>query len=71
MTERRQRMDNDRLVRGMAERPRESSLAAVTRLAWHYHRPPDRPEDDVPVGLAGPGPDAGLSRGQGPREAPE
>jgi site-specific recombinase XerD len=36
------RMDNDLLVRGMAERTRESYLAAVTRLARHYHRPPDQ-----------------------------
>ena len=42
MTELRQRMDNDLLVRGMAERTRESYLAAVTRLARHYHRPPDQ-----------------------------
>ncbi len=47
MTELRQRMDNDLLVRGMAERTRETYLAAVTRLARHYHRPPDQlsPED--------------------------
>jgi integrase/recombinase XerD len=35
-------MDNDLLVRGMAERTRESYLAAVTRLARHYRRPPDQ-----------------------------
>ena len=33
MTELRQRMDNDLLVRGMAARTRETYLAAVTRLA--------------------------------------
>ena len=42
MTELRMRMDNDLLVRGMAERTRESYLAAVTRLARHYRRPPDQ-----------------------------
>ncbi len=41
MTTLRMRMDNDLLVRGMAERTRESYLAAVTRLARHYHRAPD------------------------------
>jgi integrase len=35
-------MDNDLLVRGMAERTRETYLAAVTRLARHFHRPPDQ-----------------------------
>ena len=42
MTELRKRMDNDLLVRGMADRTRESYLAAVTRLARHYRRPPDQ-----------------------------
>ncbi len=42
MTTLRMRMDNDLLVRGMAERTRESYLAAVTRLARHYDRSPDR-----------------------------
>jgi len=46
MTELRQRMDNDLLVRGMAERTRESYLAAVTRLARHYRRPPDQLSPD-------------------------
>jgi site-specific recombinase XerD len=41
MTELRTRMDNDMLVRGMAERTRETDLGAVARLARHYHRPPD------------------------------
>ena len=41
MTELRTRMDNDMLVRGMAERTRETYLGAVARLARHYHRPPD------------------------------
>jgi integrase len=36
------RMDNDMLVRGMAERTREAYLAAVARLARHYHRSPDQ-----------------------------
>jgi integrase/recombinase XerD len=42
MTELRTRMDNDMLVRGMAERTRETYLAAVARLARYYHRPPDQ-----------------------------
>jgi site-specific recombinase XerD len=46
MTELRQRMDNDLLVRGMAERTRETYLAAVTRLARHYHRSPDQLSPD-------------------------
>lgn len=29
------------LVRGMAERTRESYLTAVARLTRHYHRAPD------------------------------
>jgi len=41
MTTLRMRMDNDMLVRGMAERTREAYLAAVTRLARHYRRAPD------------------------------
>lgn len=42
MTALRMRMDNDRLVRGMAERTRETYLAAVARLARHYRRSPDQ-----------------------------
>ena len=42
MTELRKRMDNDLLVRGMAERTRETYLAAVARLARHYRRAPDQ-----------------------------
>jgi len=42
MTTLRKRMDNDLLVRGRAERTRETYLAAVTRLARHYHRAPDQ-----------------------------
>jgi integrase/recombinase XerD len=42
MTELRTRMDNDMLVRGFAERTRETYLAAVARLARHYRRAPDR-----------------------------
>jgi site-specific recombinase XerD len=42
MTALRMRMDNDMLVRGMAERTREAYLAAVARLARHYRRSPDR-----------------------------
>ena len=42
MTTLRTRMENDLLVRGMAERTRETYLAAVTRLARHYRRSPDQ-----------------------------
>jgi integrase/recombinase XerD len=42
MTTLRMQMDNDMLVRGMAERTRETYLAAVARLARHYRRAPDR-----------------------------
>jgi len=42
MTTLRMRMENDLLVRGMAERTREAYLAAVTRLARHYHRSPEQ-----------------------------
>ena len=42
MTELWRRMDNAMLVRGMAERTRETYLAAVTRLARHYRRAPDQ-----------------------------
>ncbi|MBI4610979.1 MAG: site-specific integrase [Candidatus Rokubacteria bacterium] len=38
----RQQMDNDKLVRGFAERTRESYLAAVARLAKFYRRSPDQ-----------------------------
>src|SRR3990172_4205580 len=42
MTTLRQQMDNDMLVRGLAERTRESYLAAVARLAKFYRRSPDQ-----------------------------
>lgn len=42
MTTLRMRMDNDMLVRGFAERTRESYLAAVARLAKFYRRSPDQ-----------------------------
>jgi site-specific recombinase XerD len=45
MTTLRVRMDNDMLVRGMAERTREAYLAAVTRLARFYRRSPDQLSD--------------------------
>lgn len=45
MTTLRMRMDNDMLVRGMAERTREAYLAAVARLARHYRRAPDQLSD--------------------------
>jgi len=42
MTTLRQQMDNAMLVRGFAERTRESYLAAVARLATFYRRSPDQ-----------------------------
>jgi integrase/recombinase XerD len=41
MTELRRRMDDDMLVRGFADRTRESYLWAVTGLARFYRRLPD------------------------------
>ena len=46
MTELRQRMDDDMLVRGFADRTRESYLWAVTGLARFYRRSPDHISDD-------------------------
>lgn len=45
MTTLRQRMDDDMLVRGFADRTRESYLWAVTGLARFYHRSPDQISD--------------------------
>ena len=45
MTELRQRMDEDMIVRGMADRTRETYLWAVTGLARFYHRSPDQIAD--------------------------
>jgi len=42
MTELRRRMDNDMILRGMAERTRDSYLSAVARMARFYGRSPDR-----------------------------
>ena len=42
MTELRRRMDDAMLVRGLADRTRESYLWAVTGLARFYHRSPDQ-----------------------------
>src|SRR3972149_6391985 len=42
MSELRTRMDNDMLLRGMAERTRESYLGAVARMARFYRRSPER-----------------------------
>ena len=42
MTALREQLDNAMLVRGFAERTRESYLAAVTRLAKFYRRSPDQ-----------------------------
>ena len=44
MSELRTRMDNDMIVRGLAERTRECYIAAVKGLAQYYHRSPDRIE---------------------------
>nr|MBA2301602.1 site-specific integrase [Acidobacteriota bacterium] len=46
MTEFRRRMDADMVVRGMADRTRETYLAAVTGLARYYRRSPDQISDD-------------------------
>ena len=46
MTELRRRMDDDMVVRGMAERTRETYLAAVTGLAKFYRRSPDQISDE-------------------------
>ena len=35
-------MDEDMVVRGMAERTRETYVAAVTGLATYYRRSPDQ-----------------------------
>jgi len=45
MTELRRRMDEDMVVRGMADRTRETYLWAVTGLARFYHRSPDQISD--------------------------
>jgi len=45
MTELRQRMDDDMLARGLADRTRESYLWAVTGLARFYQRAPDQISD--------------------------
>ena len=42
MSDLRTRMHNDLLLRGMAVRTREAYIGAVTRLARHYGRSPDR-----------------------------
>ena len=42
MTELRQRMVNDMILRGMAEKTRTASTHAVTGLATFYHRSPDQ-----------------------------
>ena len=46
MTELRRRMDDAMQVRGMADRTRETYLAAVTGLARYYRRSPDQMSDD-------------------------
>jgi len=46
MTELRRRMDEAMIVRGMADRTRETYLWAVTGLARFYHRPPDQIADE-------------------------
>jgi integrase/recombinase XerD len=45
MTELRRRMDDDMVVRGMADRTRETYLMAVTGLAKFYGRSPDQISD--------------------------
>ena len=46
MTDLRRRMNDAMQVRGLADRTRETYLAAVTGLARHYHRSPDQMSDD-------------------------
>ena len=46
MTELRRRMDGDMVVRGMADRTRETYLTAVTGLARYYRRSPDQISDE-------------------------
>ncbi len=46
MTELRRQMDDDMVVRGMANRTRETYLAAVTGLAKYYRRSPDQISDE-------------------------
>ncbi len=46
MTELRRRMDEDMIVRGMADRTREMYLWAVTGLAKYYRRSPDQIADE-------------------------
>ena len=45
MTELRRRMDEDMIVRGMADRTREAYVWAVAGLAKFYHRSPDQISD--------------------------
>src|SRR5262245_7014731 len=45
MTELRRRMDGDMVVRGMADRTRETYLWAVEGLARYYRRSPDQISD--------------------------
>lgn len=45
MTELRRRMDEDMVVRGMADRTRETYLWAVEGLARYYRRSPDQISD--------------------------
>lgn len=45
MTELRRRMDEDMVIRGMADRTRETYLWAVAALATFYRRPPDQISD--------------------------
>ena len=42
MSELRTRMDNDMIVRVMADRTRDSYIVAVARMARFYRRTPDR-----------------------------
>ena len=47
MTELRRRMDEDLIVRGLADRTREAYLWAVTGLAMFYRRSPDQLSDEA------------------------
>lgn len=62
MSELRTRMDNDMIIRGLADRTRKSYLAAVTGLAKYYQRPPDKiSEQEVQAYLLHMIKDRGLS----------
>jgi integrase/recombinase XerD len=42
----RQQMDNDMVLRGLADRTRETYIAAVVDIAKYYHRSPEQLSED-------------------------